>query len=259
MQSYYWDTQIEYLKNTRKQFWNDDYLEFLVKQVWKIDQPVNVIDFGCGFGYLGIKLMPLLAVGSTYTGIDLGGELLTNAKQLFQNAPFQTRFIKADLIDFVPAKKYDVTICQAVLRHIPQYKHVLKNMVDSTAEGGKVICIEVNRRMENAGLYMEGVDFHIDERDALIKERWREEEQNNGRDYLAGIKIPILMEELGLRDVSVRVNDFVEFISRKQDIDGYHEHINAFMAEHGYEEHLKNGISVSALNARSLLISFGTK
>nr|WP_314465433.1 hypothetical protein [uncultured Clostridium sp.] len=156
-------------------------------------------------------------------------------------------------------KKCDLAICQAVLRHIPQYKRVLKNMVDSTADGGKIICIEVNRRMENAGLYMEGFDFRVDERDALIKERWREEEQNNVRDYLAGIKIPIFMEEPGLRDVSVRVNDFVEFISRKQDGDGYNEHINAFMAEHGFEDHLKDGISISALNARSLLISFGTK
>jgi 2-polyprenyl-3-methyl-5-hydroxy-6-metoxy-1,4-benzoquinol methylase len=47
-------------------------------------------------------------VGSTYTGIDLGGELLTNAKQLFENAPFQTKFIKEDVLDFTPTKKYDI-------------------------------------------------------------------------------------------------------------------------------------------------------
>ncbi len=38
-------------------YYNDDYLEFLVKIVWRIDQPVKMIDFGCGYGYLGLKLL----------------------------------------------------------------------------------------------------------------------------------------------------------------------------------------------------------
>jgi hypothetical protein len=33
MSEYYWDNKIEYLKNTRKLYYNDDYLEFLVKTV----------------------------------------------------------------------------------------------------------------------------------------------------------------------------------------------------------------------------------
>ncbi len=244
---------------SRKQFWNDDYFEFLVKCVWKLDQPINIIDFGCGYGYLGMKLLPLLAEGSTYTGIDLGEKLLKSAEKLFENSPFETKFIKADLVDYIPAKKYDLAICQAVLRHIPRYRFVLKNMIDSTVDNGKVICIEVNRRMENAGLYIEGFDISVNERDAFIKNKWMEEMQNNGRDYLTGIKVPILMEELGLRNVSVRVNDFVEFVSPKHDGDGYSEHINAFMAEHGFKECEKDSINISALNARTLLISFGTK
>lgn len=85
MEKYFWDTKIDYLKTTRKQFWNDDYFEFLVKCVWKLDKPINVIDFGCGYGYLGMKLLPLLAKGSTYTGIDLGEKLLENAEKLFEN------------------------------------------------------------------------------------------------------------------------------------------------------------------------------
>ncbi|WP_408070210.1 hypothetical protein [Butyrivibrio sp. JL13D10] len=32
--------------------WNNDYFEFLVKCVWKIDKPVRIIDFGCGYGFL---------------------------------------------------------------------------------------------------------------------------------------------------------------------------------------------------------------
>ena len=50
--STHWNDKIEYLQNTREEFWNDDYLEFLVNQVWKLDKPCKIIDFGCGYGFL---------------------------------------------------------------------------------------------------------------------------------------------------------------------------------------------------------------
>jgi 16S rRNA G1207 methylase RsmC len=104
VEKYFWDTKIDYLKNTRQQFWNDDYFEFLVKCVWKLNNPINIIDFGCGYGYLGIKLLPLLPQGSTYTGIDLGEELLKAAEKLFKNSPYQSSFIRANLVDYIPIK-----------------------------------------------------------------------------------------------------------------------------------------------------------
>ena len=51
--------------------WNDDYMEFLIEKVWKINNPVDLIDFGCGIGFMGLMLLPLLPKGSTYTGIDI--------------------------------------------------------------------------------------------------------------------------------------------------------------------------------------------
>ena len=51
-----WNEKLEYLQTTRQNMWNDDYFEFLVKNVWKLDKPINIIDFGCGYGYLGTKL-----------------------------------------------------------------------------------------------------------------------------------------------------------------------------------------------------------
>ena len=60
--------------------WNDDYISFLVKEVWKIDKPLNVLDCGCGFGYMRMMLMPLLPEGSTYTGIYFNAHLLQEAE-----------------------------------------------------------------------------------------------------------------------------------------------------------------------------------
>jgi len=76
----YWDSRLNYLKVSRKSFWNDDYLQFLVEKVWKIDKPVQILDCGCGFGYMGQMLLPHLPEGSGYTG----GAFLPAGK-LFQN------------------------------------------------------------------------------------------------------------------------------------------------------------------------------
>ena len=66
----YWEDRLAYLKASRRAMWNEDYLRFLVEQVWEIDRPVDVLDCGCGFGYMGRMMLPLLPEGSTYTGID---------------------------------------------------------------------------------------------------------------------------------------------------------------------------------------------
>ncbi|MDE7045644.1 MAG: helix-turn-helix domain-containing protein, partial [Acetatifactor sp.] len=66
----FWNHKLEYLLRTRRNYWNDDYVEHLVSQVWKIDKPVSILDCGCGYGFLGLLLLPHLPEGSTYTGID---------------------------------------------------------------------------------------------------------------------------------------------------------------------------------------------
>ena len=259
MEKQIWDTKIDYLKCTRNNFWNDDYFEFLVKYVWKLNRPIKIIDFGCGYGFLGIKLLPLLPEGSTYTGVDIGEKLLEDAEQIFRNSSFKTKFIKADLTEFTTTEKYDLAICQAVLRHIPEYKIVLGKMIDSVVINGKVICIEVNRRMENAGLFIDGKEINYTKRDNIVNKKWLLELQEGGRDYMTGIKIPVLMERLGLKEVGIRVNDFVEFVSPNQDKDKYSEHIDMFMKEHDISISSDENTEISALNARSLLISYGTK
>ena len=85
----YWDGRIEYLRDSRKNLWNPDYFSFLVKQVWKMDKPIRIVDFGCGMGYLGSVLMPLLPEGSTYTGLDIGAKLLEQARTAFADSPWK--------------------------------------------------------------------------------------------------------------------------------------------------------------------------
>ena len=149
-----WNKEIDYLQSTRQRMWNDDYFEFLVRQVWKIDKPVSVLDIGCGYGDLGLRLLPHIPEGSSYTGIDIADELIQKAKDIFKTSKYRTEFEVADLMEYEPVEQYNVVICQAVLRHISRAKVVLQKMVASAKKDGLVICIEPSRRMENAGLFI---------------------------------------------------------------------------------------------------------
>jgi 2-polyprenyl-3-methyl-5-hydroxy-6-metoxy-1,4-benzoquinol methylase len=131
--------------------------------------PIDIIDFGCGYGYLGMILLPILPTGSTYTGVNISDSLLDEAKSLFKDSEYKTKFIKSDINSFNTEEKYDLAICQAFLRHLPNPKDVLQQMINSVAVGGMVICIEVNREFENAGLYIPEMDYNSTSKTAIMQ------------------------------------------------------------------------------------------
>lgn len=253
-----WGERLDYLKTTRRRLWNEDYFCFLVRQVWRLNHPVRVLDFGCGYGYLGLMLMPLLPEGSSYTGLDASEKLLREAEKACAGAPWEAGFIQADICGYSPAEDYDLAICQAFLRHLPAPAEALQKMIASVVPAGLVVCIEVNRRMENAGLYIEGMHFDSFEKDSLLEERWKQEARQDGRDYLLGIKAPIYMQRAGLQNVGARVNDCIEFVSPLDGEDGYDERLAALLRNNGLPAAGGAG-EVFALQARNLIVSYGWK
>ena len=213
MNELYWNGRLNFLKAIRTGWCNDDYIEFLVEKVWKISKPVNIIDFGCGFGYIGLLLLPILPKGSTYTGIDISDSLLDDAKNIFANLGYITKFIKADLNEYIPTEDYDIAISQAVLRHIPNAKNILDKMIQSVVSGGLVVCMEGDLEIEKTGQYFSGLDYIELGMIPLHRKMYRKEFENGGRDYRVGVKIPEIMQELGLHNVGMRMNDRVKFIN----------------------------------------------
>ncbi len=249
-----WGSEKVYLHSTRQNLWNNDYYEFLVKCVWKIDKPVKIIDFGCGYGFLAQMLLPLVPKESLYKGVDISEKLIDEAREIFSGSK-EVCFEVTDLNEYKPDAEYDIAICQAVLRHVTKPEDIMKKMIGAVKENGLVICIEPSRRMENAGIYIDNRTYDPFENDDFLKQRWLSEEKSGGRDYQIGMKAPVFMEKLGLKNIGVRINDYVDFVSAGTD--DFESEQKRFMIDHGVDE--KYAGSSGYLAARCHVISYGYK
>lgn len=232
-----WNEDTDKLFQNRKNFWNDDYLKFLIENVWRITSPISVIDFWCGDGYLGKKLLEVLPKGSSYTGID-SIHFINKAKKTFMDTKAATDFIESNIYDLVSNEKYDLAICQACLRHLKRPLDALTNMVEVVKKGGMVVCVEVNRELENVGTFIDGINYDDLCTNFDYHPLWRMELENEGRDYAIGMRLPFYMYQLGLHDINVRMNDKVMFTNpQKAD---YEKEIHEFIHINGYDK--VNGI-----------------
>ncbi|MFC5405866.1 methyltransferase domain-containing protein [Cohnella soli] len=217
MSEYYWDSQIEYLRNTRSLYYNDDYLDFLVQKVWKINKPVKIIDFGCGYGFLGLKLLPLLPEGSFYTGIDKGKELIRHAKELHANLPYPTEFIVADIEEVNIDCKYDIAMSHAFLLHMNEPVSVLKKMIQSVVQDGKIICFEPHWIANMANYRFDKLDQSKVIQLGVLEKLFEEDTKQTGKDGNIGMKVPILLSQLGVKNVECRVSDKVNFLDQNME------------------------------------------
>ena len=225
----YWDSRLNYLRASRKAMWNDDYMRFLVEQVWKIDRPVDVLDCGCGFGYMGMMLMPLLPEGSTYTGLDFNANMLHEGEKLFTETDYHAEFICDDFMEHFFRKHYDLTLSHCTMRHVNNPRRFLRKMIEQTKSGGLVVAIDVNRELESDGLYIDGLEYAEICRRMGFRKMWMKELEYQGRDYAVGMRLPLMMQDEELKDVDVRMNDRVSFLYPERE--DYTELVECFLEE----------------------------
>lgn len=220
MPEYYWDEKIEYLMRTRDLYYNDDYLEFLVKSVWKITTPVKIIDFGCGYGYMGLKLLPLLPEGSSYTGVDLGEKLLDKANSIFSTLPYETHFIQSDLSDYTPVETYDIALSHAFLLHMSDPVKILSKMTDSLSAKGRIICFEPHWISCMSSYFLHGVEQSEIVKLGILQRLFEQDTARTGKDGNIGMKVPYYLSQLGYTDIDCRTSDKVVFLNpRMEDMD----------------------------------------
>lgn len=226
----FWNQHLEYLLRTRRTSWNMDYLEFLVQKVWKIEHPVNILDCGCGYGYMALLLMPILPKGSTYTGVDFSEQLISHGKELFEKTGTCGELYQQDFLRFSTGKQYDIVLCQSVLRHIGDSRTFIRKMIDCGTDDALIICIDSNRELECAGLYVDGMDYAKLCNHQGAWKHWKTEKENGDRDYAAAMRSAFVMRELGLVNIEVRMNDKMSFVC--PETDNYDQIMEDFLQHH---------------------------
>lgn len=228
-----WNGKTDKLYKNRKYFWNDDYLIFLVENVWHIDSPIDVIEFRCGDGYLGMKLLEILPEGSTYTGID--NKYFTSKAEInFRSSKYKAEFIVSDIYSLDVEERYDMAICQAGLRHMNKPMEILKIMKASVKKAGLVACVEINREFENDGLYIDEINYDYLCTAYDFHKVWKKELECEGRDYAIGMRLPFYMKELGLHDIDIRMNDRVVYAD--PDMQDYEQKVQDFIEINGWDK-----------------------
>lgn len=229
----HWDDKIGYLEKTRGLLFNSDYWSYLVGHVWRLGgRPIEVVDFGCGYGDVGLKLLPLLAEGSRYIGIDKGPLLIEKARERFGGLPYRSEFQLADLDELQGQSEADVAICQAVLLHMPEPLNVLRTMMSFVKPGGLVICIEPHWNSSMANLYYEGLEPTNTFALGILQKLYHLDKIRTGKDGNIGIKLPVYMSGIGLVRVECRVSDRVNYLHSRLP-DGERADLYASLSEDG--------------------------
>lgn len=203
-----WDNKFSYLRSTRSAYHNDDYFAFLVEKVWKLAEKTHLIDIGCGYGFLGLKLLPLLHEGSRYTGVDHSAGLLKKARDIFADLPYSADFIQADVFR-IPASdsSFDTAVCHALMAHLASPERAVREMKRVTRDGGLIITCESNWNAMNALLHIDEFD-KMDTTDLGFLQKFHERNrQATGKDGNIGVKMPVLLHRAGLKNVNARVSD----------------------------------------------------
>lgn len=178
--------------------------------------------------------MPLLAPGSSYTGIDQSAKLISQGRQLWEKTPWQVEFHEGSIFATPFAdQSFDVTFTHTVLMHVPHPEKVLQEMVRVTKPNGLVIACEANRNAHTTMLHIEETNHQETTPLELFQTINREIRKRTGVDHNIGAKMPVLMHRAGLRDVQIRLSDAARFLYPLLDTE-YKNDIFKAICDEGY-------------------------
>lgn len=205
----YWNENRELIKIWKALYWNDDYFEFLVKNVWSFKNPIDILDFGCGYGFLGMKFLPLLPEGSSYTGIELDLEEIRQAREYFEKTGYPCEFIQQDIYRFQPSKKYDLVVALFLLSYMHNPEFLIEKMKSALKPGGMLLLIDADMEVEQAGYFsgLENEEGGLKRPDFIPL--WEYEMTHQERDYKMGTKLPYLLNKCGMKNIRARISDRV--------------------------------------------------
>lgn len=205
----YWEQQLECTKNWKLFYFNDDYLEFLVKKVWAFDQPVHMLDCACGYGYLAEKIVPHLPEGSTYTGFDASEMYLEEGRKKFGRENPNVEFVKGNILDYKSPEKYDFVISQMILSYLPDPESAIDKMLQVLKPGGMLASIDISLPIAEDGFFIARGNKPYQPEIPNPNKVWESMEQQGIMNAQLGTRMAFLFRKKGLHHVDVRLSDRV--------------------------------------------------
>jgi len=213
--SKYWKDMLIY---QRREMIRDD--SFAMTVAWLEFKPgLEVVDVGCGLGYLGYTFWPFYGEGGRYTGIDQNARLIEEAGQAARDwaKGGQVSLRVGDAYRLpLPDDGADIVMCQTLLIHLEKPGQALSEMARVARPGGLVVCFEPDNHNPTLGelfnsLPERSVEEHLlHVKVQMISHRGRIKLGDG--DKSIGVKVPHLMKEAGLVDIDVRTNDRAHYI-----------------------------------------------
>lgn len=246
----YWKCRLECTKNWKILFYNEDYLAFLVRDVWKINRPLKILDCACGYGYLGLQLLPLLPEGSTYTGVDICETYLQEGERLFGELPYPANFLQGDILDYHFTKQYDMVISQIFLSYVAEPEKLLAKMKRALKPGGMLVIMDENKALTEASTYIGTARGEVKRDIPNPVDVWEYSRHRKEFDWRLGTKLPWFFHKLGMERIDARMSDRIFIHSAEdpfcpdQDLEKYKNIVSHIdHVQEGYSYFLKRGCS----------------
>lgn len=201
----YRDTILDQYQASHDLYWNQDYLAFMVHKVWKLNKPIKVAELSCGNGMFAKQLLAHLPKGSTYTGYENSPLMRARALEAFESEDH----LACLTFDDISYNTYDLVVCQGYLRHLKAPLEGIQLMKKMARDKAIILCHEENRPFENVGLLLGDEKDHSFEKATYLEKMWAKEKHEEGRDYRIGLRLPLLFQACGLKDIQCRMNDHV--------------------------------------------------
>ena len=205
----FWTDKRDVVKVWKNLYWNDDYFKFFIKDVLGFRKAVKVLDFGCGYGFLGMKMLPVLPKGSSYTGIELDSAQIEEAKGYFSETEYAYRFICEDMYEYEPDEKYDLAVALFLISYLPEPEKFIRKMKASLKPGGMILLMDANMEVEQAGFYSGAEAQDEGMRRPEMIPLWEYEYANKERDYRMATKLPYMLKQEGFTELQARISDQV--------------------------------------------------
>jgi SAM-dependent methyltransferase len=194
----------DHLDSSRRFMWSTADLPRLASLL-ELRPGMRIADFGCGWGFLGHLLLPLISPGGRVDGFELQDELIQRGRERITEAGQSGRIVihQADItnLDEVQDDRYSLAICQTVLMHLNRPDKALAEMSRVVKPGGLVVAIEPDLLAASASRRdnLDGEDFdHL--RTRLLVDTYAMQgcRKSGAGDYRIAAKLPSLMNQAGL-------------------------------------------------------------